>query len=720
MSSSCVAQRGQPPPRGGQALSGRHCDAGRAWATLRFALLFTVLAPSLCAWAQPARAAALPPAGAGNYCVACHTATDALLARTDRWQGGIEREAINPCPASVAIREERYYTERLLLALERGQANAPKTAEAQKIAARVTALRESYHRLLDTPLTSVEAYAAEAGALRYQLGKSYSALNRLEDAGRQTRILIVAALLTAGLLISLAWGLRTASRFAGGSVFAFRPGWRAVLLVGLVLALFALPIFRVFPREVASFSAEETERQAVLDQAKRVADAAERGQARAWMLARVAAVQAGADRPAAEQTLTAALAAAGEAQIAAPALWGEAQRVQEIAIGSAAATEKALLAADRLESGRGRAWGLRLIASEWATVDKPRSERILAQAAAVAEENTGIYRDLDLRGIAAEWARLNAATAVETAGRIHDPALRSWAFREAAAVAGDKALYEQAASAARLIADPVQRSRSLREAAAAARNATWFAEAAAALNDVQGVEADYALAEIAAASGNAALVERISPQRPEARTAALLGMAAFEDAWAASLSIADPFDRSHAQAAIAAAWRNPEAARRIADRTLADRALAAIAIGRKDATLASGISSPYARVQALAGLGQTQAALAATVELHDPLPLRDLAVALAGRDPQASLALVERLDREVDKARVLRAVAAGGDRAAFDRALNMALAARVRGDPLAPAEASLALARQVQDKAASQKALAQALDAAQKIAVKYR
>jgi hypothetical protein len=267
----------------------------------------------------------------------------------------------------------------------------------------------------------------------------------------------------------------------------------------------------------------------------------------------------------------------------------------------------------------------------------------------------------------------------------------------------------------------VQRSRSLREAAAAARNATWFAEAAAALNDVRGVAADYALAEIAAASGNAALVERINPQQPAARTAALLGMAAFEDAWAASLSIADPFDRSHAQAAIAAAWGNPDAARRIADRTLADRALAAIAIGRQDAALAESIASPYARVRALAALGQTQAALTTAAELHDPLPLRDLAVDLAGRDPQASLALVESLNREADKARVLRAVtAATGDGATFERALSMALAARVRGDPLAPAEASLALARQVQDKAAGQKALAQALDAAQKIAVKYR
>ncbi len=107
--------------------------------------------------------------------------------------------------------------------------------------------------------------------------------------------------------------------------------------------------------------------------------------------------------------------------------------------------------------------------------------------------------------------------------------------------------------------------------------------------------------------------------------------------------------------------------------------------------------------------------------LKDTYPLAGLAVALAKSNPNAALGLVEKMEREADKAEALRAVAAAtGDAALFDSALGMALAVRIRNDALAPAEASLALARQVKDKAQVERALAQALDVAQKTVVKYR
>jgi len=55
-------------------------------------------------------------------------------------------------------------------------------------------------------------------------------------------------------------------------------------------------------------------------------------------------------------------------------------------------------------------------------------------------------------------------------------------------------------------------------------------------------------------------------------------------------------------------------------------------------------------------------------------------------------------------------------------ALAMAFAARVRGDPLAPAEASLALAQAMLpvNQAMARAAFAQAFEVAQKIAVKYK
>ena len=69
-----------------------------------------------------------------------------------------------------------------------------------------------------------------------------------------------------------------------------------------------------------------------------------------------------------------------------------------------------------------------------------------------------------------------------------------------------------------------------------------------------------------------------------------------------------------------------------------------------------------------------------------------LAVAWAESDPKLALTVVDMMDREADKAEAMRAIAvASGGESDFERALNLALAARVRGAELAPAEASLKL-----------------------------
>ncbi len=83
--------------------------------------------------------------------------------------------------------------------------------------------------------------------------------------------------------------------------------------------------------------------------------------------------------------------------------------------------------------------------------------------------------------------------------------------------------------------------------------------------------------------------------------------------------------------------------------------------------------------------------------------------------------VVEELEREADKAAVLREVArVTGDEDHFERALGMALAARVRGDALAAVEASLALAVAFDplDSIKAEAAFTQAYEAAQQISVK--
>ena len=113
--------------------------------------------------------------------------------------------------------------------------------------------------------------------------------------------------------------------------------------------------------------------------------------------------------------LDAALAAADEAQAYADALWGQAQAAQEAGIGSAADQEKAALVAAQLEAVRGRAWGLRLIAAEWAAVDKARAAEIMAGAQSLAEANRTIYGQVDLAAIAAERLRVDPTGAAVAA-----------------------------------------------------------------------------------------------------------------------------------------------------------------------------------------------------------------------------------------------------------------------------------------------------------------
>lgn len=692
-------------------------------------ILALAAAPGL---ASPAAAPAdAPRFEAGNYCLSCHTGADDRPAQVMAWTGGIDRMEINPCPAAARVQEEIYYTERLLLAIDRARAGLPGRADTAKIETRTAAGRQTYSRLLDAPVDSLDALVSESQVLRFQLGKSYRQINDLVTRYKQQDVLIAGGLVTLFLLVALGWGLRNTARFTGKYGGKFRPGFKTVLFVVLVFILFSLPIFRVFSQEVASASEEEQARQTAIDTAGRVADAAARAEARAWMLARVGARWAETNPEAAGAALAEALAATQEKQVNAATLWGEAQAVQEGAMGSLAAQEKAQLATAQLNAATGRAWPLRLMAEEWRDLDPAGAEEMLEVALLEASKSTGVYRDLDVRAIAVTWAALDPARGLAVAGQVNDPALRAWALWEMAVITKDAQLYDQAAEAARQVTDPVQKARLLREIAVRAERhskitissgqQSLFDEALAALAGVDGPALAYALSDLAAAAGDTGLANSIDPAYPAARAAALLRLEQFEQAWNSAAEIEDPFDRAHAQAAIAVAAASPELAGQVTDSTLRDKALRDVTLARHDAALIEQIVSPYYRVQALAALEQVEAALAEAENLNDGYPLRALGVALAGQQPEAALALVEMLDREVDKSEVLTAVAqATGDRDIFERALGMALAARVRGDALAPVEASLKLARgfTAGDSAKAEAAFSQAYDTALRISIK--
>jgi hypothetical protein len=655
----------------------------------------------------------------GNYCISCHLVDDPRLASVTEWKGTIAREANSPCPAATKIHEELYYTERLQLMSDRAESSVG--ALPEKTQSRLDGYSQTYSRMLDTPVTSLDAFVSEAQTTRYQMNKAYTALNDMAEAAKLRTVLIYAAIITLIILGSLAWGLYNTRAIKAGIVSkSWATFWR-VLFVLAVLVFFALPIFRVPAAEVVMTTTEQQAAQTTLDTAQRAADAADRAQARAWMLAHIGTVWGERDAAQAESLLDESITSLELARENDEALWGQSLAVQEVSVGTQIEMEKADLIAADLNAARGRAWASPLVAVEWNKLDPAKAAALLqAEQEAVAGQ-TGLYRDLQLRSLALAWAEADPAKAAPTAAKIADPSLRAWTFRELAVLTGNAALFDQAAEAARAIEDPVQQARVLGEIGLASGQKALFDEAQSALNSLNGTKLAYAISDLAVVSGNTALLEQIDPAYPDARASALLRLGEYSSAWKASTQIADPFEQARAQAAIASAWGNSEAASMISVPLYRDLALRDVIRKTGNAALVDSISSAYYKVQALTALGDYEAASHLADELGDTYPLVELAVKLTEKDPQAALALLDKMDREADKAVVLQTIAvASQDQAVIEQAQGMALAARVRGDSLAPAQASLDLAQALWtvNETDAKAAFQQAYEAAQRIAIK--
>lgn len=667
------------------------------------------------------------PIEPSNYCLSCHSSQDARLQTATAWDGGITPQSDNPCPAATRIQEELYYTERMLLAIERGMDAIGSQAESSSIQSRYLAAAEGYARLLDTPVDSLDAFESEAQTLRYQMGRLYTQINAIADSQHKQTALVVGAAITLIVLASLIWGLYNTRKMRGS--LGRKPRLAYYILVGifllLVFGLFALPLFRPVVAKVEEPSLEEQAITTAQDEASRLATAAVRADSRAWMFSRVGAAMQALDPARAQTILESGLDAASQSALNDYAIWGEAARVREASVSNDAKLENAGLIASQLNAARSRAWALALIGAEWAEVDPPRAQEIFNQALTTAQSAAGIYRDLDLRKVAVEWARLDPERGLEVAGQIADPALQSWALREIAQQTGDSQLFTQAAQAARRVQDPLQRARLLREIAELSGEKSLFQESYAALEGQQGAGLAYALGDLAAASGDPAIVEQIDPRYPAARVLALMNLGQFPAAWEASLAIEDPYNRGRAQAAISSAWSgvsgSPAAqkAQEIQIPMLRDRAVRDVIFNTGDASLVELIGLAYYRVQALTGLGRFDSAWEAAAGLKEPFPLVGLGEAWAQSSPDSAARVLDALKREADKAVVLQALAeATGDPQIFERALGMAQAARVRNDPLASAVASLDLSKIALTPGQVLTALEQAYEITERISIK--
>ncbi len=662
-----------------------------------------------------------------NYCQSCHSAGDDRLMNATAWTGGIERAAISPCPAVKTINEELHYTERLLLAIDRGQTQLPAYVDSTSMDSRLSSAVQTYSRLVDTPVTSLDAFASEAQVLRFRLGKIYSQINQLIDKGKQLRVLIFAGVITFLLLVSLAWGwfnASKASRWVGTSKGPINVRSKIWLLVLLVFVIFSLPIFRGASQELTLTSIEQQEQQAVLDSAQRSSDTADRELARSWMLAQVSAARYSLDPDEAVQSLDAALLTAADAHRNSFVIWGEAKSAQEASIGEWAVQDKALYISSQLDAMRSRAWGLQEIAETWIAIDSQKAVEILEQALKVAQDSVGDYSDLDIRSIAVSYAYLDPARSIEIVNTIKSLPVKAWGLREIAAITDDAVALELAVRTARQIDDPVYQARALRALGDMSGDSNYYKEAQQALTTAEESNASlaFAWADLIASSGDASLLGNIDPLYPSARVFALLKANQFDVAWSETVKISDPYERARAQVEIASQWGSDQHAQVIEVPLYRDLALRNVSIKQRDVSLAKKIENVYYRIQALTDLGDYTSAVESSTELSDKYPLVKLVDRLAEENVQAALPLVDMMDREADKAQALRSLAVvSGDQNIFERALSMAEAARVRGDNLAPSLASLFLGLDLLDSQSdwAELAFTQAYDIAWRMIIKY-
>ncbi len=664
-----------------------------------------------------------------NYCVSCHSSDDPNLANPTSWRGEIIRASITPCPAAKKIQEEIYYTERLLLAIDRFRAALPPDQRSSALESRISAAHQGYLRLLDAPVQSLDAFTSEAQTLRYKLGKIYNELNQQSETVKRNNALIFGIAISLIILASLSWGLYH-TRYVRQSPKkpGLRGAVRTAIFLLIIVGFFTLPLLRQPTQQAVAADVEAQQIQTTLDTAQRNASIADQAMARAWMFSRVAALWHEIDSASSQEILQQALQAAEIAHENATALWGQAASAQEAAVGDPAALEKAGLIANRLTAVRSRAWNYRLIAEEWMPLDPSTAENILATAWQATQSAQGIYRDLDRRAIAVTWAKLDPQRGPMLLSQVEDPAIRAWGWREIAALTHEQQDFEKAAEAARQIADPARKAHSLAQIASAAHDAALLDEALSTLDSVTDVaQRAYLLAVIASYTGSDKAGMIIPNEYPGAQTLAWFHLGRFDEAWNASQKIADPFEKARAQSEIVIAWSRAEpqsasdAARQIEIPLLRDRTMRYVIQIAGNASLVEEVQNPYDRLLAMTYLGKIDLATALAAELKETYPLVELALAQIDANPAAALQLVDQIQREADRAVVLRALATQtGDSSIFKRALGMAMAARVRGDGLAPAMASLNLARDflTSNLAWSQAALEQAYQITERISIK--
>jgi hypothetical protein len=700
-------------------------------------------------WLTSPAFAANPPATADlshadHYCIACHSANDLRVSDPLAWNGDSARNALSPCPTVRELRDELTYTDDAFNAIANGTHDLTSSSiSTTALDARLLAREESFPRVVETSYRTVDAGVGAARSFRYQLNKTYAQVQSYRSAWTTNVMLIVDIVVTLFLLASLAWGLWNTRNLKISVFRGFRLGIGTFLFVLIVFVVFTLPIFNPPTQTEAATAADQT-RQNALDAATRAASSAENLSAQAWEISHLAATSPAASRPLLVDT---AISTTHELETNFNAYWGRAQSLQESAVTWDKASDAAPPVVHRIEVAASRSWAYAAMAGELAATNPVSATALLNTALVRTQKNPDPYfRDLDLKKIAAAQLPLNRDQAIATANQIADPFLRAWALREIGQ-------FDQATASARQVSDPYDRAFALREIAVASKNANLLNEALTIAQALPDPARAYALSGLAAAwqpfdaSQASQVADSIAPQFSDARASAFSRIGRFADAWTELAKLSPGFERDRAQSELVAAWARvaPNAALAAAPqirdpflRAEAQRAMVAVLAGSDAARardLANAIPIPFVRVQALTDVARVtrdaatfEQAAALADDLHDPYPLRDLAIAWAQVEPTKALALVDKMDQETDRARALLAVAlalAPTDHAqanaVFDRAVKQAQAGRVLGDPLSSAELlrELGVRYAAIDATKANEAFSAALDAAQKVTTSF-
>ncbi|MCL5075815.1 MAG: hypothetical protein M1136_09260 [Chloroflexi bacterium] len=502
----------------------------------------------------------------------------------------------------------------------------------------------------------------------------------------------------------------------------------------------------------------------ILEEDGRLAAQVETAQQRAWILGQIAARLGRMDPERAAKVYTESMSAARQSSSNGEAIRARAAELRRLSeTWSPDNRTSALALADRLEALAGRAWVMRVIATEWRKIDPDGARDALNAAAQLAMQNPDSrYRDLDLRGIAVELATIDLDNALKLTDRIHNPFVQVWALREMNQL-------PRAIAMARQMTDPYDRAWALQEIALASDSGDApriLLEAADAAFKVDKVEPkSFALSDIASALAKftparaESLSDQIDANVPEARFTALRDVAVatksaqiFSRAQREVARIPDDYEQAKAMQSLASKWTavDPQQAlalaRQIADpfvRADVERdSVAALAQTNLAQALeeAKNITLPSSRLEALTAIGavlvKTDAAQAGQVfneafglakDLTNMHPLVALASEWARVAPDKAMLVVDKLDSDADRAQSLCNIAVVWVKShkahgivAWDNAVAAAKRIRDENDPFASSKALIELAQAWstidQDRAAQ--VLSEALEAAEKVSTK--